>query len=86
MERDEKKEYVYLCSKCRQAFSHDDLTVKRAVFQTMGRNQKTLRSRTVSWLCRACLKQDEDYNKKKYWSSPVSDSIIERNAYYAREE
>lgn len=60
----------YECTQCRQPTDRAVLVVKRAVFQTMGKNQKTLRSRTVSWLCPECILRDPDWNQSIYTDSP----------------
>lgn len=42
------------------------LTVKKVNFLEIGVNGKTVRTRTDSWLCPACLVRDEHWNKPRY--------------------
>jgi DNA-directed RNA polymerase subunit RPC12/RpoP len=57
----------YACTKCgKEVPSRDRLTVKKAVFTTMGSPAKTLRSRVTVWLCPECLTKDADWNREPY--------------------
>lgn len=60
----------YACGECGREYPRDKLTVKRVVFQTMGEAGKTLRSRTLKWLCVTCLDADEDFNRDRLAESP----------------
>jgi hypothetical protein len=64
------RKYFYKCAECGESRHRDQLRVKRVVFQTMGRKAQTLRSRTVKWLCVACMEGDTDYRREKYQASP----------------
>lgn len=55
----------YKCTGCGTESSHEKLTVKRAVFTTMGQNFKTIRSRTVGWLCETCRNADNDWKRER---------------------
>lgn len=59
----------YACTSCGSMESREDLLAKRAQYQTLGREPKTLRSRVVAWLCPSCIAKDPDYNVDSY-SSP----------------
>ena len=58
---------TYACTKCgTEVTDRDRLTVKKASFHTMGARARTIRSRVTFWLCPACLKADEDWNRPAY--------------------
>ena len=60
----------YKCSACQQPRARDSLTAKRVYFTTMGRGFKTIRSRTVAWLCPDCLEKDDAWTADMYSDSP----------------
>lgn len=64
------RKYFYKCADCGRSFPRDRLRVKRAVFQTMGAQAKTLRSRVIKWVCVKCMENDVDYSREKYQASP----------------
>lgn len=64
------RKYFYKCAECDRSLPRDRLRVKRVVFQTMGRQAQTLRSRTLKWVCVRCMENDVDYNREKYQASP----------------
>jgi predicted RNA-binding Zn-ribbon protein involved in translation (DUF1610 family) len=53
---------IYRCSGCGRDTVREDLTVKRTVFLTFGRNPSTLKSRVTAWLCPDCKMGDADWN------------------------
>lgn len=58
------------CTGCGNTFHREQLTVKRAVFDTMGQKYKRLKSRTVGWLCAPCLEGDPDWTQER-WSKSL---------------
>jgi ribosomal protein L34E len=62
MESEKKKVRNATCSSCNRDFPITSLYVKRAVFSPLGKSATTvLRSRSVAYLCRSCLRSDPDY-------------------------
>jgi hypothetical protein len=64
------RKYIYRCSQCGELEEREELVVKKAVFRGMGEDGKTMRSRTVAWLCPLCREADPDWNAPKFTSSP----------------
>lgn len=62
------KHLRYDCTRCGTTHDRADLRVKRVIFQDIGKNAKTWRSRNVAWLCPACLEDDVDYNAEAFTS------------------
>jgi hypothetical protein len=60
----------YKCSVCQRETLRDLLTAKKISFTTMGAGAKTLRTRTVAWLCDECILVDEDYTREAYSGAP----------------
>lgn len=58
----------YSCTKCNKTTERKSLVVKKVMFQEIGANPATIRSRSVAWLCAPCVAADPDYNR------PVHDS------------
>lgn len=52
------QEYEYYCTGCNRPTKRDLLTAKKVLFNEIGKGGRTLRSRTVDWLCPDCVKQD----------------------------
>lgn len=65
-----KSHIDYRCTRCKTATKREELTVKRAVFLTMGEKPKTLRSRVVEWLCKTCLVSDPAWQAEAVKASP----------------
>lgn len=57
----------YTCTRCGARPGREKLTVKRAVFTTMGNGFKTLKSRATDWLCENCRNADPDWQRE--WNS-----------------
>lgn len=67
----------YRCTRCKTETPPEDLRIKRATFATM--KGKTIRTRTVSWLCPACLAVDVQYNLPARATSPgMADTKLAR--------
>lgn len=64
---------LYICSGCNTPTKREHLTVKKAVFLTMGAGGQTIRSRVRHWLCPACLIEDGDYQ-----APPFSQAAVRR--------
>jgi len=60
----------YKCSVCLRKTLRELLTAKKIAFTTMGAGAKTLRTRTVGWLCDECIEVDEDYIRPAYSGAP----------------
>lgn len=60
----------YICSVCGQEKAKDELLAKRMLWQTIGAAPKTIRMRTVAWVCRDCLDLDPDFTREKYQDAP----------------
>lgn len=65
--------YVYKCTRCGKMpvpgdnfQSKDLLLAKKVYFFQMGHSGKAVRTRTVEWLCPACIEQDPDWNAPEY--------------------
>lgn len=54
-------QHEYSCNGCGQPTKRDMLTVKKALFTTMGEGSSTSKSRVVAWLCPTCVKADPDW-------------------------
>jgi rubrerythrin len=65
-----RRSMVYECTVCNTVTHRDDLIVKRAVYKTMGEEGRTLKSRTVAWICPVCIEGDPEWNREKTSSSP----------------
>lgn len=64
----------YKCSKCGSTPGNPDLLVaKKVMFQELGTNPRTLKSRTVDWLCPPCVAKDPDWKKEPYTSPGMID-------------
>lgn len=59
----------YKCSICGKESDPELLTAKKVMFQELGVNPRTLKSRTAGWLCPSCIVKDEDWRRPAY-SSP----------------
>ena len=60
----------YICSACGGRSTKERLHAKRVMFTTIGDKPKTVRSRTVAWLCEVCMMRDYDWNLEAFKSSP----------------
>lgn len=60
----------YKCSHCGTAQPREKLTVKRVQFTTIGAGYKTLRNRTVAWLCENCLNADAAWMQSALAAAP----------------
>lgn len=56
----------YACTRCTAPTKREELTVKKALFTTMGEGPKTKKARVVDWLCGKCLTEDFDYQREKF--------------------
>lgn len=61
---------AYKCSRCGQEKARDELVVYRVQFMTMGKPNKTLRSRVLGWLCQSCVEKDPAWNRPVHAASP----------------
>lgn len=59
----------YACTRCEAPTKREDLTVKKALFTTMGVGAQTKKARVTDWLCQSCLRVDSDYNREP-WAPP----------------
>jgi len=75
----------YKCGKCKQPFERELLIVKRAVFVPIGRGAKIIKNRTIMWLCPACLKLDDDWNRESH-DAPGLKSVTRENIRTLRRE
>lgn len=66
------------CGRCGLLTSPELLTIKKVVFAPRTRPQKTVKSRTVVWLCERCLEDDADWNRKAYDSPGHTSPGLER--------
>lgn len=66
----------YHCTGCGKKTERHDLTVKKAVFTSMGSRAKTFRSRVTRQLCPTCLSKDPDWNREAY-SEPEFEKLPE---------
>lgn len=66
----------YKCTTCGMDCRRERLVVKRVLYQTMGEGGKTLRSRTVGWLCPNCRLADPDWNRDAITSAPGSADFV----------
>jgi len=60
----------YRCSVCQQAKPRADLVAKKISFQEIGRGGKVLKTRTQGWVCKTCVLEDPDWNKRALIDSP----------------
>lgn len=60
---DDKAPTYHECTRCGKYKQRSDISVKRSVFMTFGRNPKTIRSRVVAWLCDECRAADPDWTR-----------------------
>ena len=61
---------IYRCTVCLQRVERNDLLAKRVVYTTMGVPTRTIRSRTVAWVCSACREEDSAWTSEPHASSP----------------
>lgn len=59
------QEIDYRCSECGKPTERDLLTVKKVSFLEMGERPKALKTRTESWLCPDCVREDAAFNIPK---------------------
>lgn len=60
----------YKCTSCGTSQGNPSLLVtKKVMFQELGESPRTLKSRTVAWLCPSCVANDSDWRRPPY-SSP----------------
>lgn len=64
-----EKEHV--CTGCGSITEREMLTVKKVLFQEIGLNPLTIRSRNVAWLCPRCVARDEDWRWEAYAREPL---------------
>ena len=57
------RDIEYRCSVCNLEFPRDALTVKRVGFSKIGAGGKTIKTRTVAWLCPEHLEADPAWNR-----------------------
>lgn len=69
----------YSCSDCGGRSTREDLMAKRVSFTTIGSTPKTVRSRTVKWLCEVCMMRDPDFNLDPRTSAPGNADLIRKN-------
>lgn len=60
----------YECSVCNRVSLRELLIAKKVVFSALGPGGKTVRSRTIKWLCTDCLPKDEHWNIEPYSGAP----------------
>ena len=51
---------TYTCGKCGNVRNRDDLLAKKVSYLTLGSKGRTIRSRTVAWICLECLANGKD--------------------------
>lgn len=56
----------YACTRCGTSTERKKLTVKKALFTTMGEGARTKRARVVDWLCPPCVESDPDYQREPF--------------------
>lgn len=66
------------CSVCGLLASKELLTIKRVNFMKRLTPSKTLKSRTVAWLCEKCLSNDPEWNTKRYSGPGHTSEALER--------
>lgn len=62
------RDIKYRCTGCGAEPGRDKLTIKRAQFATM--DNKTVKTRTVGWLCPDCLESDPEANLPSRATAP----------------
>jgi hypothetical protein len=60
----------YKCSVCKRPTERILLVAKKAVFSPLGPGAKTIKSRTLAWLCDECLPKDEDFQREAHSGAP----------------
>lgn len=74
------RKYKFRCTECgvqpgdTQETARKNLFVKRVEFRRYGFKGSAFRTRTVAWLCRACMRADSDYNRPE---NQISDVMVE---------
>lgn len=58
----------YACTKCLRVHKKEELVVKKVMFQELGLSPRTVRSRSVAWLCASCVREDADWNRPPNFS------------------
>lgn len=66
----------YHCTGCGKRTDRDKLTVKKAVFTSMGSRARTFKSRVTRQICPDCLTKDPDWNREPY-SEPEFEALPE---------
>lgn len=62
------RQWNYICTRCGLKPDPSDskakelLVAKTATFKSLGLHGRTIRSRTIAWLCPNCLDKDIQYN------------------------
>ena len=62
------QEIDYRCTQCGKETDRDLLTVKKVSFLEIGENPRAIKTRTESWLCPNCIKEDNAFNIPKGFS------------------
>lgn len=69
------REIDYRCTECGGSSTREKLHAKRATFTTVGPAPKTIRVRTVAWLCEVCMIRDPDWNREAHTQAPGNADI-----------
>jgi hypothetical protein len=59
----------YTCGTCKKDKPREDLLAKRVTFTTL-KPVKTIRSRTVGWICSECRPQDPAWTQTAFSAAP----------------
>lgn len=69
----------YICSACGRETLRDLLVAKKISFTGLGSGAKTIRTRTVAWVCDECIEVDVDWNRPAYSGAPgMKSAALER--------
>lgn len=60
----------YRCTVCGKEFERGDLLVKIVSWKGIGRGAKTVRSRSVAWVCPDCRELDSHWTREGIVTSP----------------
>ena len=58
------REISYVCDDCSADVGPGNLVTKRAMFATIGKPSRSIRTRTVKYICRPCMEADPDYQRQ----------------------
>lgn len=64
------KDPKYHCSRCKALTNRSLMLTKKILFQTMGKEGRWMKTRTVDWLCPRCVAHDSDWNEPAHRGRP----------------